>query len=429
MGLRFDQASHRIQNFLRDPNSKFYRVFRHRDFRLLWFGAFFSFVGSWIQIVGQGFLVYEITGSKEKLALISFCASIPVTFLGPFTGGFVDAINKRLILVGSQVFFAVTAILIALLVHFNALRVEHLVIVALLNGVVSAFEMPARQSVFGLSVPKEDLPVAIPFQGLTFNLARVVGPAIGGFLLTRFSAEACYWANGVSFLALICAGLAIKVDLSSKNSSDSSVMDLIVEGFKYTVRDERLKMLLYLDILISLGSLFYLAQVPAIAKDILGEEKAGIGHVYMAFGIGSVVALMITAKTADLHIKGILIRVAVTLMGVCLLIVSYTRSLWIAYPFLLLLGLSSIIIFNTCNSLFQMIAPERLRGRVVSMHIWAMNGVGPLGTYAMGWLADKFTLAPILRLGGVMTLFIAAWAWSRKLYLEAQSKPEPDRSQ
>lgn len=416
----FENQLARIRNSAIGPDSKFHRVFRHRDFRLLWIGAFFSFIGSWIQNVGQGYLVYELTKSKEMLAWISFCSQIPVTFLGPFAGSLVDTMDKKKLLVYSQVFFACSALLIAFLATFKLLRLEHLIIVALLNGVVSCLEMPARQSVISATVPKEDLPVAIPFQGLTFNLARVVGPAIGGLLLAKLGAETCYWVNGLSFLALIFAGLAVRSDLAAKQSREGGMMDLIIEGFHYTLREPRLKMLLVLEISISLCSLFYLAQMPAIAKDLLGQGKEGLGHVYTSIGIGAILALAVTAKTADIHVKGLLIRTAVTVMGFGLIGLAFTRSLLFAIPILVALGMSGVTIFNTCNSLFQMIAPERLRGRVVSMHIWALNGVGPIGTIAFGILAEKRGLPIAMQLSGVLTLGLCVWAWINPVRLESK---------
>jgi len=348
--------------------------------------------------VGQGYLVYELTGSKEKLALFSFCTSIPVTFLGPIAGSFVDTMNKKKLLVWTQVFFAASAILIAVLATFKLLKLEYLLLVALLNGIVSCLEMPARQSIISSTVPIEDLPVAIPFQGLTFNLARVVGPAIGGLLLAKIGVESCYWVNGLSFFALIFAGLAIRADLTAKQRSDEGMVDLIIEGFRYTWREPRLRMLLILEI----------------------SNKDGLGHVYTAIGIGAILALVVTTKTSDRHVKGKLIRSAVSVMGVSLVLLAFTHSLLVATPILILLGMSGVTIFNTCNSLFQMIAPERLRGRVVSMHIWALNGVGPIGTLAFGYVAESHGLAFAMQLAGMITVLLSVWAWTNPLRLESQ---------
>lgn len=410
----------RATKFLQNPESKFYRVFRHRDFRLIWLGAFLSFVGSWVQNVGQGVLVYEMTGSKERLALISFFSMIPVTLLGPFAGSYVDKMNKRALLVWSQILLALSAFAVAYLSWSKHLRVEHLFIIAFINGVVSCFEMPVRQATVSSVVPKEDLPIAIPFQGLTFNLARVFGPAFAALLLAKFGVESCYLVNGISFVALIFAGLAIKADLSAKADRTSAMFDLIMEGLRYTWREKRLRMLFLLETGFSFFSLFYLVQMPAIAKDMLHLGKEGVGIVTTAVGIGAILALYITTKTADKGIKGQLVRVSVTSASLGLLMLSQASNLWLAIPVLILLGMSNVIIFNTCNSLFQLIAPEHLRGRVISMHIWALSGIGPIGIYPFGWLAEHKGLPFALQLSACLTILLAIWGWTSRLSLEAK---------
>ena len=246
------------------------------------------------------------------------------------------------------------------------------------------------------------------------------GPALAALLLARFGVESCYLINGISFLALIFAGLAIRADLSAKADRTSAMFDLIMEGFRYTWREKRLRMLFLLETGISFCALFYLAQMPAIAKDMLHLGKEGVGLVTTAVGIGAILALAITAKTSDKNIKGWLIRASVTSAAVGLLLLSFTSNLWFAFPVLILLGVSNVTIFNTCNSLFQMIAPEHLRGRVISMHIWALSGIGPLGVYPFGWLAERYGLPFALQLSAGLTLALAIWGWTRKLSLEAK---------
>lgn len=419
--MESDSRSNLVRLFFK-PDSKFQRVFRHRDFRIMWIGAFLSFVGSWIQNVGQGFLVYDITGSKEKLALISFCGMIPVTFLGPFGGSIVDKLDKKKLLVWTQILLALGAFIVyfAYREMGRQMPIWILIFVALLGGIVSCFEMPVRQLVIASTVPREDLPIAIPFQGLTFNLARVVGPAIGGFLLAHIGVEACYLVNGLSFAALIFAGLAIKTQLESKDAPHAASGDLMKEGYLYTMHDPRLKAVFLLETGVSLFGLFYLAQLPALAKDVLNLGERGVGDVYTAVGIGSIFALILTAKTADLHIKGYLVRGAITAMAIGLLLLGLVKSVWLAYPVLVLLGMSSVTLFNTCNSLFQLIAPERLRGRVLSMHIWALSGVGPLGVYPFGWLAQQTSLQFALILSSVLMIALSVAGWLIRYPLESK---------
>lgn len=422
MGSESGPLNRRIFDFLFAPDSKFVRVFRHRDFRIMWMGAFLSFVGSWIQNVGQGYLVYEITGSKEKLALISFCGMIPVTFLGPFGGSIVDRLDRRKLLIWTQILLALGAFVVYGFYLTMGLKmpIEVLVVVALVGGAVSCLEMPARQLVIGATIPREDLPVAIPFQGLTFNLARVVGPAIGGLLLANIGVQSCYLINGLSFAALVFATLAIRADLSPHSGTAEPIGDLLKEGYLYTMRDPRLKTLFYLETGVSLFALFYLAQLPALAKDILHLGTRGVGDVYTAVGVGSILALTLTAKTADLHIKGYLVRGAITLMALGILGLGCFENRIIVFGILVLLGMSSVTLFNTCNSLFQLIAPERLRGRVISMHIWALSGVGPLGVYPFGLLAEHYGLKLALMWSAGLTGGLATAGWLTRHRLESE---------
>jgi MFS family permease len=422
MELESGSPVRRIFDFFFAPNSKFVRVFRHRDFRIMWMGAFLSFVGSWIQNVGQGYLVYEITGSKEKLALISFCGMVPVTFFGPFGGSIVDRLDRRKLLVWTQILLAIGAFIVYFSYRQMGMKmpIEILVFVALMGGTVSCLEMPARQLVIADTIPREDLPVAIPFQGLTFNLARVVGPAIGGLLLANVGVASCYLVNGLSFAALVFATLAIRSQLSSNKRSGEPIGDLLKEGYLYTMHEPRLKALFYLETGVSLFALFYLAQLPALAKDVLGLDTRGVGDVYTAVGVGSILALTLTAKTADLHIKGYLVRGAITAMSIGLIGLAYISNHVIVFAILVMLGMASVTLFNTCNSLFQLIAPERLRGRVLSMHIWALSGVGPLGVYPFGLLAETHGLKLALAVAGGLTGGLATAAWLMKLRLESE---------
>jgi predicted MFS family arabinose efflux permease len=197
-------------------------------------------------------------------------------------------------------------------------------------------------------------------------------------------------------------------------------LDLLKEGYTYTMQEPRLRTIFSLETGFSLFAIFYLPQVPAITKDILKLSEGWLGWIYFVFGLGSFSALLLNTKLADLPLKGIIIRVAVTLAAFCLLVLSFTTNIPLAFLLLFLLGMSNVLIFNTCNALFQMIAPEHLRGRVLSMHIWALSGVGPFGVYPFGWFAQQHGLAAALQLSGVMTLGLAAWIWMQKVKLESQ---------
>jgi len=394
------------------PTNKLKRVFRHRDFRLLWSGAFLSFVGSFIEVVAQGYVVYQLTKSEYLLGLVTFFGMLPVTIIGLFAGSLADMFNKRVLLVITQSIFAVGSMYLAVATYFGFVQYWQIVTVAIILGTVSAIDMPTRQSIVSRVVPPEDIQVAIPINAMTFNIARLIGPAIGGLILGWFGPSLCYFVNSLSFLAIIFAGLAIRADLSSSVMEPQPLRDLIAEGFLYTIRETRLRTVLILEASVSIFALFYIPQIPAIADKMLGLPKTDLAPSYLSVGIGAVCALVATLSLADKPHKALLLRVAVTVMAVGLFLLSIARNQWVAYPFFAILGFASVLMFNTCNVLFQTLAPDRLRGRVLSMHMWALSGIGPFGILGFGYLAEKFGLPFALQLGGACVALTAVYAWT-----------------
>ncbi len=385
--------------------SKLLYIWSFPDFRLLWIGAFLSFTGSWIQRVAEGYFVYLITRDESKLALVSFVSSMPVFVLGLAAGSVADMFDKRRMLVITQALYAAGAIYLAIATEFKFVQYWQIVAVAFLLGVVSCIEMPTRQSVLSRVVPPEVLAAAVPVQAMTFNVARIFGPAIGGFLLAWMGVPACYMLNGISFLALIWAALAIKSDLSAPAREPQPIRDLVLEGMRYTFMDLRLRTLFILESLTATFGLFYIALMPAYVKEVMLArqeaiqhlsstavdllEKQTLGYSFAAVGVGALGGLLVATHIADGPHKAVLIRAAMWAMGFGLVAMSFVTGPLMAYPLLAVLGAASIVQFNTTNALFQTLSPDRLRGRVLSMHIWALNGLSPFGVLLFGKLAQS----------------------------------------
>jgi len=400
--------------------SRLVRVFRHRDFRFLWTGTFLSFIGSWVQKVAEGWLVWQLTHSNYLLGLVMFCASLPTTVLGPIAGTLADTFNRRILLVVTQIIFALGAFYLAAATYYHFVTYLQILIVAFILGLVSTVEQPARQSTVSSCVPPEDLPVAIPINAMTFNLSRIVGPAIGGLLLGAVGTASCYFVNGLSFFALIFAALAIRADLSPKSYGPQPVRDLIVEGALYTHRDRRLRRLFALELIVSICGLTYVSQMPAIVEQMLhragdplngAHDKFMLAAGYLVIGIGAIGGLSILMHFADRPYRSFLIRAAMTTLAVALTALGFVRNEWEAYPLFIVLGMCAITQFNLTNTLFQTLAPPRLRGRVLAMHIWALNGLGPLGALAFGYIAQRSGLPFAIKLGGAIVFVAALWAW------------------
>lgn len=394
------------------------RAFRHRDFRLLWFGAFLSFSGSWIQTTAQGWLVYEMTKSETMLGLVVFCNQIPVSFLGPFMGTLADTLNKRFVLVACQLTFSMGSLFLAAAIYWDFIRYEHILAVATIGGLAGAIEMPTRQSIVSKVVPPEDIASAVPLNALTFNLARVFGPALGMYVYAQLGPQLCYLINGLSFFFLISAVLALKADLRAVHREVQPIIDLVMEGVLYTWRDPRLRTLFLLEGAVSAFGLFYLALMPAIGVEILGLTKEGFGMAMTAVGVGTICSLLLVANLSHRPIKGTIVRLSMTVFGVALALLGFATSPWIAFPLLATVGFCAVAQFNTTNTLFQLLSPERLRGRVLAMHVWALSGLGPLGTLLFAWLANVTDIHIALQVGGGLVVLAAIWGWMQRQALE-----------
>ncbi|MBW7926987.1 MAG: MFS transporter [Fimbriimonadaceae bacterium] len=400
------------------------RALRHRDFALLWFGAFFSFCGSWVQNVAQGWLVYDLTGDKAKLALVSFMGMVPVSFIGPIAGVVVDMVNRRILLIGTQLVFASCALFLAFATWQGFVRYEHILGAALLIGISSSLEMPARQSLVSSVVPKEDLAAAVPVNAMAFNVARVLGPALGGQMLAWFGPKMCYLVNGLSYIGLISAVLAIRANLGASQKRTWRIKALLADGIRYTLSHPKLRPLFVLEAMTSTFGLAYLAQMPAIARDLLGLGEQGLGWCMTAIGVGAITGLVTVYKLTDRHVKGRLVRLALVNIAICLLLLSVVRVPWVAYVIFAVLGGSTVMQFNTTNTIFQLVAPENLRGRVISMHVWAISGLGPFGALALGFVASYAGLPTALAIGGGCVLVGAVATLVKRWDFETRDSEE-----
>jgi MFS family permease len=391
------QAPRTLRNRLEDSN--IYRVFSYSDFRLLWIGAFLSFTGSQVQNIAQGYFVYRLTQDESKLAFVSFCSSIAVFLFGFLAGSFADAFNKRTVLIVTQALFAIGAFYLAVATYYHFVQYWQIALVALALGLVSAIEMPTRQSIVSRVVPPEVLAQAVPVNALTFNVARILGPAIGAMILIYWGVAMCYLLNGISFLALIWAAMAIKANLRSHPRPPQPIGDLLMEGLLYTMREKRLKTLFFLETITAACGLAYLAMLPAYVHQVMGigivpanapdPSKSVLGYCYIAVGVGAITGLLLVTQYAESHHKAAIIRASMWTIGIGLFVLSVVRIPALVYLTMVFMGAASVAQLNTTNALFQLMSPERLRGRVIAMHIWAINGLSPFGVITFGWVASQ----------------------------------------
>lgn len=401
--VRMASLTHRVEDWLGKVSAL--RALRHPDFRLLWIGALFSFTGSQIQSVAQGYYVYEMTNDKSKLALVMFFWALPVMVLAPFSGAVADRLNRKTVLAWSQVLLMMSSAALAIAFYTHTLQFWHIYVTAFIGGIIQNFEAPARQSIVRTVVGEEDLSSAIPMQAMTFNLARIAGPALGGVLASFGGAGICFAINSFSFLALIFAAILIKADLRPTQLESSSIQDLLLDGIRFTFRHKSLRVLFLMEAATSVFGMFYLSQMPAIAKSMLGLDQAGLGICNSFIGAGALIGLGFVSTLSQKPIKPLLVRIAMLSFAFAMMLLGFVNKPIFAYPIFMLMGASAIMQFNVTNTLFQLMAPDRLRGRVIAMHLWAISGLSPIGIYAFGQIAEKQSLNIALWIGaGLLAL-------------------------
>lgn len=347
--------------------------------------------------------MFSTTHDEMQLSIVSFAWSLPVLLFGLIAGSFADHYDKRKVLIWTQALLGSVAIYLAAATYYGFIAYWQIVLASFATGLISCVEMPTRQSTVSRVVPIEDLPTAVPINAMTFNMARVFGPALGGVLLASFGVPVCYLLNGISFIALIWAAMAIKANLKSHETQPSPMKDIMTEGIRHTFRDRRLRALLILEAVTAVAGIAYMQLMPAYVQDVLhmtevdGGRIVGsrvvLGYCFTAVGVGAVIALGLVTVMSDRGRKETIIRIAMWLIAIGLAILSVTRSLYVALPVMALMGMATVAQFNTTNALCQLLAPERLRGRVIAVHVWTLNGMAPFGVLFFGWFARQSRLS------------------------------------
>jgi MFS family permease len=387
-----------------------FRTLRIRDFRLFWVGAFLSFIGSWIQNTGQQWLVFDLTHSERALGLMTFIGAAPMFFLSPFGGWLADRANKRVVLVVCQVTFALSAFALAFAVWQGYATFWLITTVAFINGCTSVIEIPTRQSMISNIVPPGDLAAALPLSAATFNTARILGPAIGGLILAQFGPAGCYLINGISFSAIIFAILAIRADLRSTTDRSASIKETLFEGIRHVWATPAFRTLVGMMIFTATCAMFYISLLSAFARRVLDVDAQGFGYLLTSTGVGALVGLVMITFLASKNVKGWIPIISMCGLGASLICVSLTYELWQSCLALGMMGIFGVGQMVGTNTALQYFSPPELRGRIISVHVWSLAGLNPVGALIFGALGEKIGMPLTFRLGGATVLCVGVLA-------------------
>ncbi len=369
-------------------------------------GAFLSFIGSWVQNVAQSWLVYELTRSEFLLGVVGFVQGLPMLLFAPLGGAISDRWNRRTILLLTQSTFALSALTLAILTYTGLIRYEHILGLVLLNGLVLSIDLPTRQSLVAHLVDKRDLANGIALNAAAFHTARILGPALGGLLLERVGAAPCFLVNAISFSAILLALLTIRVQSVDDGESRGGLLHSLREGVQFVVARRGLFVLWLNVIVLSLFGLSYLVLLPVFAAEILKIGKAGLGQLYTFAGIGSLIGLLMVARLSGEIPRGVLVLIAANGFAWSVIGFSQLSHPLIAKLMLMLAGMFGVMQLVSTNTALQTAAPDHLRGRVVSLHTWAINGPAPFAALMIGKLAQMLGAPTAVLIGaGICAAF------------------------
>lgn len=378
------------------------RAFRHRNFRFYFCGQSLSMVGTWIQQIAMSWLVYRLTDSPFLLGVTAFAGQIPVLLLGALGGVWSDRVDRHKLLVATQLLAFLQGLALSGLTYSGAVEVWHIIALTTVLGVITAIDMPLRQTFVPQMVPvKEDLPAAIAFNGFIMNTGRMIGPAIAGLLLIYFSEAFCFLINAVTKFGALMAILLLNVKPNPIESERKSVRDGLVQGLQYAWRVVPIRILLPFAALLGFMVAPYQTLLPVFAREILNGGPEVLGLLMAAAGFGGLCAPLYHASRRDVRGLTQVVLSGMFMAGVALMVFAYSRNLWLAMAMVALTGLGLILAAQAIVTILQTIVDDSMRGRIMSLFMVSFLGISPLGSLAAGALADAFGAEATLFAGGI----------------------------
>jgi len=399
-----------------------FRALRHRNFQLFFSGQLVSLTGTWMQTAAEAWLVYRLTGSAWWLGVIGFASQFPVFLVAPLGGITADRYNRHNVVIWTQIFSMVFDSALAVLTLAKVVKVEHVLILAILSGIVSAFDIPARQSFLVDMVGKEDLMNAIALNSSLFNGARIIGPSIAAILIAKVGEGWCFAINGVSYFAVLIGLFMMRVTRPMALAKHASPLTHLAEGFTFVRRTTPIRAILMLLGLVSLVAMPYTVLMPIFADKVLHRGASGMGILMGATGVGALLGALTLASRTGVKGLGRWVMFSCAGFGASLLMFSFSRYFWLSTAILVPTGFCMMLGMSSSNTLIQAMVPDHLRGRVMALYSMMFMGMAPIGAYIGGATADRLGAPMAVMMGSIACIGGAAWFGVRlpKVRVEAR---------
>lgn len=391
------------------------RSLRHRDFALFWVGLLVSSIGSWMQNLAQGWLVYELTHRKDYLGFVGAAGTLPVLILTLPSGVIADRFNKRRITIITQTLLAAQALALAGLAYYEIVRPWHVLLLASFAGLANALDVPARQAMTIELVGRADLLNAVALNSSAFNGARIVGPSIAGLLIAAGTGSSisrpalCFLINGISYLAVIASLLIIRPKPAKSSSRTEPMLAQIREGIAFARRNVLIRSLLVLTAFASVFALQYPTVLPAFAKDVLKVDSRGLGAMMSAAGLGALSAAIFVAALGHLFKPKAMVTFGSILAPSGILALSMSRDFALSVVCLVVTGFGMMLFLAVSNTIVQVASPDELRGRMLSLRTLVFMGLAPLGALQVGTVAQHMGVQTSMAGGGIVCIAAAVY--------------------
>jgi MFS family permease len=401
-----------------------WRALRHRNFRLFFGGQSISLIGTWMTRIATAWLVYRLTKSSLLLGTVSFAGQIPTFLLAPFAGVLVDRMDRRKVLIWTQVLAMVQSLALAALTLTKVINIHEVLALSVFQGVINAFDMPGRQAFMVVMVKdRGDLSNAIAINSSMVNLARLVGPSLAGLVIAATNEGWCFLIDGVSYIAVILSLLMMQVPADAVKRAAASMLDQLKEGWTYVSNFAPIRTILLLFALISLMGMPFVVLMPVFAAQVLHGGAHTLGFLMGALGVGALIsALSLVVRKS---VRGLLkmIPVAATVFGIGLVGFGFSNLQWLSLLLMLVIGFGMMQGMTASNTIIQTLVPEDKRGRVMSYYTVAFVGMAPFGSLMAGGLAHAIGAPRTVMLSGIACIAGSLWFWSRLKFIRKDIRP------
>lgn len=387
---------------------RLFPAFESRNYRYYFVGQLISQIGTWLQIVAQGWLVLQLTNSAFLVGLIAAITTLPSLLFSLFGGVLVDRMNKKKLILITQSLSMILPLILGVLTILNVVQVWHIGVLAFLLGVVNSIDMPARQAFVSEMVEKDKVTSAIALNAGIYNSARVIGPSLAGILIAIVGVGGAFILNGLSYIAAVVTLFFIIPFVQKTKAIHPHPLRSIQEGVIYTWTHPLIRSLIILTGIVSIFGWSYTTVMPLIAKNIFHEGAAGLGYLYAASGVGAILATLFISTFSQKISPLKIILYGTTLFALAMIGFSLTKNLYVAYAFLFVGGFGLLSAFSTMNAQIQHLSEEHVRGRVISVYLLMFVGLFPVGNFQIGFVAEHVGPQNAILVGSIVILVALA---------------------